>query len=93
MIFIISLAIALIFLSVYDTAIDTIFLCFLVDEEANKNSGLMLADQNLKEIVQKYEKESKDLADSYKYRSNPPPGVGGNGAGPAENGADNGVKV
>lgn len=62
-IFIISLAIAMMFLTVYDTAIDTIFLCFLIDEKQNKGKG-MLADPKLKEIVEKYQDESKKLASS-----------------------------
>ena len=63
-IFIISLAVALIILTVYDTAIDTVFMCFLIDEKHNKNNGQMLADPKLREIVQKYENESKNLAAS-----------------------------
>merc|ERR1712176_1607978 len=63
-IFIISFCVAQVFMTVYDTSIDTIFLCFLIDEKHNKNSGAMMADKNLREIVQKYEKESKELANS-----------------------------
>eukprot|EP01083_Nonionella_stella_P138963 423043_1 len=57
-----SLAISMMFLTVYDTAIDTVFMCFLIDEQHNKNNGQMLADEGLREIVQKYESESKKLA-------------------------------
>lgn len=64
MIFIISLAVALMFLTVYDTAIDTVFMCFLLDEKHNKANGKMLADEGLRNIVQKYEAESKKLARS-----------------------------
>lgn len=64
-ILIISLAVTQMFLTVYDTAIDTVFMCFLLDERQNKNSGQpMLADPGLREIVQKYEKESAKLAGS-----------------------------
>ena len=63
-IFIISLAIAMMFLTVYDTAIDTVFLCFLIDEKHNAKSGQMLADPQLRNIVQKYEAQSKELAAS-----------------------------
>jgi len=63
-IFIISVAVALMFLTVYDTAIDTVFMCFLLDEKHNKSNGRMLADEGLRNIVQKYEAESKKLAAS-----------------------------
>merc|ERR1719365_411070 len=63
-IFVISLAVALMFLTVYDTAIDTVFMCFLLDEKHNKANGRMLADEGLRNIVQKYEEESKKLAAS-----------------------------
>ena len=56
----------MLFLTVYDTAIDTVFICFLVDEEANKNSGTMMADKGLRDIVQKYEGKSKELANQMK---------------------------
>ena len=59
----ISIAIGLLFLTVYDTAIDTVFVCFLIDETANGKRGIpMLADEGLRNIVQKYEDESKKLA-------------------------------
>jgi len=63
-IFVISLAVALMFLTVYDTAIDTVFMCFLLDEKHNKANGKMFADDGLRKIVQKYEQESKQLARS-----------------------------
>jgi len=61
-IFIISFGVAQLFMTVYDTAIDTIFMCFLIDEVHNKDGGQMMADPELREIVQKYEEESKELA-------------------------------
>merc|ERR1719445_240288 len=61
-IFIVAIAVALMFLTVYDTAIDTVFMCFLLDEKHNKANGRMLADEGLRNIVQKYEAESKKLA-------------------------------
>ena len=39
-IFIISLTIAMMFLTVYDTSIDTVFLCFLIDEKQNKGKEI-----------------------------------------------------
>jgi len=63
-IFIVAIAVALMFLTVYDTAIDTVFMCFLLDEKHNKKNGRMLADEGLRSIVQKYEAESKKLAES-----------------------------
>eukprot|EP01084_Bolivina_argentea_P003628 6820_1 len=68
-IFIISIAVSMMFLTVYDTAIDTVFMCFLIDEKQNKNNGQMLADEGLRNIVQKYEQESKKLAQSIQRNS------------------------
>jgi len=67
-VFIVAYGVAQMFLTVYDTAIDTIFLCFLLDEKHNKANGKMLADPSLRAIVQKYEKESKELADQKQRR-------------------------
>lgn len=64
MIFIISLSVALMFLTVFDTAIDTVFMCFLLDEKHNKENGKMMADEGLRNIVQKYAEESQKLARS-----------------------------
>merc|ERR1712154_745566 len=60
-VFIIAYGVAQMFLTVYDTAIDTIFLCFLLDEKHNKANGQMRADPDLRAIVQKYEAQSKEL--------------------------------
>merc|ERR1711972_350216 len=61
-VFIISGGVGMLFMTIFDTAIDTVFLCFLIDEKHNKNDGQMLADPDLREIVQKYEEDSKALA-------------------------------
>jgi len=65
-IFVISFAVASLFLTVYDTAIDTVFMCFLIDEKQNKANGQMFADEGLRNIVQKYEAQSKVLANKMK---------------------------
>lgn len=52
------------FLTVYDTAIDTIFLCFLVDEKQNSLNGVMVADDGLKSVVAKYEDAAKETANN-----------------------------
>lgn len=49
-----------IFMVLYDTAIDTIFLCFLIDEE--NNEGHMLADEALLKLVNDHKKESEEAA-------------------------------
>ncbi len=56
--------VARLFLQVYDTAVDTVFLCFLVDEKQNKSSGCMLADEGLKEVVSNYEDVAKERVES-----------------------------
>ena len=55
----IAFVVSKLFLAVYDTAIDTVFLCFLVDEKQNKDNGCMLADEGLKAVVSNYEEEAK----------------------------------
>jgi len=67
--FLISYAIAEMFLTVYDTVIDTVFLCFLVDEEHNGREHAMFADKELRKIVQKYEEQSKAMAKRKQKRS------------------------
>uniref|UniRef100_A0A6A7G9N8 Choline transporter-like protein n=1 Tax=Hirondellea gigas TaxID=1518452 RepID=A0A6A7G9N8_9CRUS len=60
-----------IFMVVYDTTIDTIFLCFLVDEENNKG-GEMLASKSLQKVIGKYADASAKEAEKQKA----PPGGG-----------------
>merc|ERR1719273_1961710 len=52
------------FMTVYETAVDTVFVCFLLDEEWNKENPTaeMFADKGLLEIVEKYAEQSKTLA-------------------------------
>jgi len=54
-----------VFMEVYETAVDTVFLCFLIDEENNMSTGL-LADEGLREIVEKYKDESERIAHAKK---------------------------
>ncbi len=60
-IFIIAFAIAWLVMLVYEAIIDTIFLCFLVDSEKNKD-GIMMASKSLQALVGKYEKNSAALS-------------------------------
>ncbi|CEO94956.1 unnamed protein product (mitochondrion) [Plasmodiophora brassicae] len=53
------------FMVIYETAIDTIFLCFLIDEENNKG-GVMLASKELQEIINHHAEASKKMADDMK---------------------------
>lgn len=66
MIFLLSYVIASAFMTVYETAVDTVFLCFLLDEEWNaKNPDAnMFADKALLEIVAKYSDMSKEVAET-----------------------------
>jgi len=49
------------FMTVFETAVDTVFICFLLDEKYNKNNGTMFAEKELLQIVEKYEDKSRDL--------------------------------
>jgi len=66
MIFLLSYVIASAFMTVYETAVDTVFLSFLLDEEWNaKNPNTeMFADKALLEIVDKYSDMSKEVAEN-----------------------------
>jgi len=66
MIFFISYMVAALFMNLLGIVVDVVFLCFLVDEEANKEKGQMFADDGLKTIVQSNEKASKAIADRSK---------------------------
>jgi hypothetical protein len=66
-IFIIAYTVAMLFMVVYETCIDTIFLCFLLDCEKNTD-GVMLASPGLSALVGKYQDKSKEKAE--KLQSN-----------------------
>jgi len=59
-IFVGSYMVAQLFMGAFETAIDTTFLCFLVDEEYNK--GHMFAHHDLISVVDKHEQQSKQAA-------------------------------
>jgi len=66
LIFFISYMIAALFMNLLGTVVDVVFLCFLVDEEANKGTSNMFADDGLKTIVQSTESASKKMASKCK---------------------------
>eukprot|EP01083_Nonionella_stella_P023795 65801_1 len=61
-VFILSYIIASIFMVVFETSIDTIFLCFLIDEECFKGTQQMFASESLLSVVDKYHAQSADKA-------------------------------
>jgi hypothetical protein len=61
LVFVMAYATASIFLIIFETAVDTIFLCFLVDCEYNKG-GNMLAPKALRDLVDAHAKASQDTA-------------------------------
>ena len=55
LVFLISYTFVTLFIGVYSATIDTIFLCFLIDEKVNGgNSEKMLCSDKLRELVNKY---------------------------------------
>jgi choline transporter-like protein 2/4/5 len=62
--FIINWCIASLFMVVYETCIDTIFMCFLIDEDNNKATGKYLAHKDLLAVIGEGEAESKAQADA-----------------------------
>jgi len=62
-VFLISYVIADMFMLLFEVAIDTTLLCFLVDSEHHKENGnAMFASKGLQELVAKHKKESEELA-------------------------------
>jgi len=57
------------FMTVFETAVDTVFICFLIDEKHNKRTGNMFAERELQEIVTRYEDKSKELAEKSQRHS------------------------
>jgi hypothetical protein len=57
------------FMVVYDTVVDVIFLCFLIDEQMNKDIG-MLAGEELRELVESQAAKSAAIA-AYKQAKTP----------------------
>jgi choline transporter-like protein 2/4/5 len=71
-IFVVSWGVATVFMSVFHSIIDTVFLCFLVDAETNP-AGQMLASVSLQKLVGKFQKESEKHAEDLKaHRLNRP---------------------
>jgi len=61
-IFLVSYYVANVVLATYESVIDTIFLCFLIDEQVNGGSGNMFASARLSALVNKYADQSKAQA-------------------------------
>jgi len=60
-VFIVSYTVAGMFMTIFDSIIDTIFLCFLVDTEHNKDQE-MFSSESLQQLVKTYSAESKKIA-------------------------------
>jgi len=82
-IWIVSYGVAACFMAVFQAIIDTVFLCFLVDSEAN-DAGKMMASDSLQKLVGKYESESKEMAEGIKKRNAKRPAAP-NGSGGSSN--------
>lgn len=57
--FVLSILIASMFMTVFHACVDTTFFCFLVDCEVNEKSGVMLASQGLRDLVQSQSKQAE----------------------------------
>ena len=57
-VFILSYVVASLFMAVFSTAVDTVFLCFLVDCQENEKDGIMLASDGLRQLVQSHAQQS-----------------------------------
>jgi len=61
-IFILTFVVATIFMVVFETIVDTVFLCYLVDSKINGDDRTMFADAGFKELVKSHAGESAALA-------------------------------
>lgn len=73
--FFVSYVTATLFMGVFASVIDAIFLCFLVDSDQNA-AGKMFANDSLQKIVGKYESASKEKAKEMKQSSSRRQGAG-----------------
>jgi len=65
--FILTYFVGSFFMTTYGTTMDTVFLCFLIDEEENGAKGKpMLADQGLLDCIAANADESKKMAEDKK---------------------------
>ena len=58
----------------YETTIDTVFVCFLVDEEVNGGEYRMFASKTMKKLVGRYSKESEEMGSTLRRTLSPPHG-------------------
>jgi len=80
-VFLLSYLVSSLFMVVFETTIDTTFLCFLVDEEHNPNN--MYASANLRQIVNSHSDKSMQMAERTKSMRSVQ--FGGNYNGPPAN--------
>ena len=59
LIFVLSYVVATLFMTVFSTTVDTVFLCFLVDCQENERDGVMLASAGLRELIQSHAQQSE----------------------------------
>jgi len=71
-VFMMALLIGEVFMLLYETTIDTVMICFLVDEECNLKSGQLFASPELSALVGAHAAQSQELA-TQSYRGKPPP--------------------
>jgi len=69
LIFILAYLVASLYMVVFETTIDTIFICFLVDEKFNKQTGQMLAPPSLIRLVDNHAAINAEHAQQAKKRS------------------------
>lgn len=68
-IFLISYLVASLFMTVFETAIDTIFLCYLIDVSSSKGNQRLRAPQKIQDIVAQNLQKSEQIANSMKKQS------------------------
>ncbi len=62
LIFIVAWMVGSLFMSVFEVAMDTVFLCFLIDEKLHAGSGTMCASKGLRTLVDSDEMKSQNTA-------------------------------
>ena len=79
-VFILSYIVGSLFMTVFSTTVDTVFMCFLVDCQENEKDGVMLASEGLRGLVQSHAQQSELEAKYRNERSMYEAAAGGGGS-------------
>ena len=67
-VFIIAFMVGSLFMSVFEVAMDTVFLCFLIDEKLHASSGTMCASKGLRKLIDSDHMRAKNQMEAAKQQ-------------------------